>query len=198
MANGKRRTFSNLCIIIGAVLILAVAAYTLYAVLSAKGFESDNKKIVALAEELMPPSADAYIEERGNSNMPVMEIEGVNVIGIIHIPTHDTKLPVNASWGTKSAKSMPCRYDGSLYNRDLIIGTVDTEGQFDFASELAVNSLLYFTDMESDRFSYSISSIKHSDKLNIDVWKEKSADLTVFVKNEFSGEYTVIYCSAKG
>ncbi|MBQ7048689.1 MAG: hypothetical protein IJN86_07045 [Clostridia bacterium] len=198
MANEKRKTFSNLCIIIGAVLILAVAAYTLYAVLSAKGFESDNKKIVALAEELMPPSADAYIEERGNSNMPVMEIEGVNVIGIIDIPTHDTKLPVNASWGTKSAKSMPCRYDGSLYDRDLIIGTVDTEGQFDFASELAVNSLLYFTDMESDRFSYSISSIKHSDKLNIDVWKEKSADLTVFVENEFSGEYTVIYCSAKG
>lgn len=179
MANEKRKTFSNLCIIIGAVLILAVAAYTLYAVLSAKGFESDNKKIVALAEELMPPSADAHIEERGNSNMPVMEIEGVNVIGIIDIPTYDTKLPVNASWGTKSAKSMPCRYDGSLYDRDLIIGTVDTEGQFDFASELAVNSLLYFTDMGSDRFSYSISSIKHSDKLNIDVWKEKNADLVV-------------------
>ena len=179
------------------MLILAVTAYILYTVLSAKSFESDNKRIVELAEELMPPSADAYIEERGNSNMPIMEIEGVNVIGIIDIPMFDTKLPVNASWGTKSSKSMPCRYDGSLYDRDLIIGTVDTEGQFDFASELTVNSLLYLTDMEGGRFSYSVGSIKHSDKLNIDGWREKKADLTVFVEDAFSGEYTVIYCTAK-
>ena len=92
---------------------------------------------------------------------------------------------------------MPCRYDGSVYDRNLVIGTVNTKGQFDYVSQLSIDNLLCFTDMMGDRFSYKISSIKHDDKLNAHKWSNEKADLTVFVKDVFSGEYTVVYCIAK-
>ena len=175
-------------------MILVAAAYGVYTVVSSKGYESDNQKVLALAEKLLPPVKDAYPEERGNSNMPVMELYGVNVIGIIEMPAYGAKLPVSSAWNAKTSEGMPCRYDGNVHERNLFIGTVDTKGQFDFVSQLSVNDLLFFTDMEGCRFSYTINSIKHAKSFNVDGWSDEKADLTVFVKDAFSGEYTVIYC----
>ncbi len=197
MVKFGKNTLSSICLIVGAALIISAAAYGVYALVSSKGYESDNQKILALADELMPPVKNAYVEERGNSAMPVMELDGVNVVGIIEMPAYNAKLPVRANWNAKASKSIPCLYDGSVYDRNLLIGTVDTKGQFDFASDLSVDKLIYFTDMNGDRFSYSVSSIKHADKLNAAEWAKEKADLTVFVKDTFSGEYTVIYCMVK-
>lgn len=197
MSSSKSNKLSNICMVLGVLLIVLALGYGVYAVVSSKSAAADNQKIVALAEKLMPPVVDAYPEERGNSIMPSIELEGVNVLGIIEMPAYSVKLPVGSVWNAKRMQSMPCRYDGSVYDRTLMIGTTDANGQFDFAADVSVEDALFFTDMEGGRYSYKVSSIKHATSFGGASWSDKGADLTVFVKDSLSGEYTVIYCIAK-
>lgn len=197
MAVKKRSAFSVICLILGAVLICSAIAYGIYVMVSANNAAADNKEIVSLAEKLMPTPKDAFPDERGNNAMPSSELCGVNIAGIIEMPAYNAKLPLRSSWNAATVKSIPCRYDGSIYDRTLVIGTVDTKGQFDFVADVSVEDRLFLTDMEGDRYSYKVSSIKHFSDFNMGKWQETESDLMLFVKDGFSGEYTVIYFNAK-
>ena len=67
MAKTKNNKFSLICIIIGAVLITASIGYMAFSMLSNKSFVADNKKIVSVAESLIPTPRDSFAEERGNN-----------------------------------------------------------------------------------------------------------------------------------
>jgi len=197
MASSKKGRLSVILISIGAAFILLAAAYGIYVMVSANNAVADNEKIIKLAEESMPPIREAFPEERGNNTMPAAELNGVNVAGIIELPDYGAKLPLRSSWDANAVKGIPCRYDGSVYNRTLMIGAVDGAGQFDFAAEMSVEDKLFLTDMSGGRYSYTVESIKHSTSFDADKWQAEEYDLTVFVKNSFTGEYTVIYLTAK-
>lgn len=192
----KKISLSGLCLTVGILLLTLSAVYGVIRLVSANNAASDNNKIVALAEDLLPPIKDSIPEERGNVVMPSTELFGVNVLGVIEMPYHKAKLPVTTLWSDKSSQSIPCRYDGSVYSRNLVIGGSDSKGQFDFVSDISVENILKFTDMEGNRYSYKVSSVKHSSKFDAKKWQETESDLTLFVKNTLSGEYTVVYFTA--
>ncbi|MBQ3081387.1 MAG: hypothetical protein IJC49_02940 [Clostridia bacterium] len=192
----KKVSISVICLMVGVFLLALSAVYGVFRLVSVNSANSDNKKIVALAEDLLPPIKDSFPEERGNGVMPSTELFGVNVLGIIEMPHHKAKLPVTTLWSDRASQSIPCRYDGNVYAKNLIIGGSDAKGQFDFVSKISVENVLRFTDMEGNRYTYKVISIKHSSEFNAKKWQENESDLTLFVENTLSGEYTVVYFTA--
>ena len=160
------------------------------------GQEYDAARALTKAQELMPDRVDLYPEERSKDYMPAMEIEGLNIAGIIDLPDQGYKAVFRSTWDADHARALPCRYTGSVYNRTLVIGAYGGEGQFDFAHRLEAGQTLYVTDMEGGRYRYAIERIEHAKRINEKKLTSGDWDLTVFVK-QTSGEYLLIRCGVK-
>ncbi len=50
-----------------------------------------------------------------------MKIDGNYYIGVLTIPSLDLSLPVMEDWDDEKLKISPCRYAGSLYQKNLVI-----------------------------------------------------------------------------
>ncbi len=184
------------CIVIGFLLI--AGGLTVFTVdkISTKTVEYDAARALTKAQELMPDRVDLYPEERSKDYMPAMEIEGLNIAGIIDLPDQGYKAVFRSTWDADHARALPCRYTGSVYNRTLVIGAYGGAGQFDFAHRLEAGQTLYVTDMEGGRYRYAIERIEHAKRINEKKLTSGDWDLTVFVK-QTSGEYLLIRCGVK-
>ena len=184
------------CIVIGFLLI--AGGLTVFTVdkISTKTVEYDAARALTKAQELMPDRVDLYPEERSKDYMPAMEIEGLNIAGIIDLPDQGYKAVFRSTWDADHARALPCRYTGSVYNRTLVIGAYGGAGQFDFAHRLEAGQTLYVTDMEGGRYRYAIERIEHAKRISEKKLTSGDWDLTVFVK-QTSGEYLLIRCGVK-
>ena len=142
----------------------------------------------------MPSPIDRVPEERGNNSMAAIEIDGVNVVGVLEVEKYQTTLPIAASWDTHLLSSLPCRFTGSIYDQTLIIGATDSQSQFDFATLLDVGDRMVLTDMEGGRYTYSVEIIHHAKHATLEKLQEGEYPLTIFVKNSKTSQYLLIRC----
>lgn len=88
--------------------------------------------------------------------MPTMQIDGVDYIGTVEIPTLTLTLPVASQWSGSNARNAPCRYSGSAYTRDLILAGHNYPAHFGRLRTLQMGALVRFTDTEGHVFSYQV------------------------------------------
>lgn len=198
MKSGKANRLSFILLILGGALIVGAAALLIYTQLSANISARNTQELLKRAEAQIPAIVDRIPEERGNNVMPSMELDGVNIIGIIEVPLYSAKLPIHASWNGNMVSWIPCRFSGSVYDRSLIIGAGEGDDQFDFAQSIQLSDVIYVTDMMGGRYTYSVSDIERSAHANKEQLESDSCDLTIFVKNSLSMEYIIIRCKANG
>ena len=130
--------------------------------------------------------------------MPSIELSGIDVVGIIEINAYGLKAVVASKWSTNQVTGMPCRFSGSIYNRDLIIGATDGEEQFYFATTMDIGVEITLTDMECGQYTYCVEKIERSSSADYEKLSRGDWDLTVFVKNSKSvDEYVLLRCKAK-
>ena len=98
------------------------------------------------------------------------------------------------SWG--SAGKYPCRFSGSIYDGSLQIGATTQQGQYDFYREISVGDAVLFTDMEGNRFSYTVTDIRYEKHADQAALQREDAALTLFIKNIYAFSYIIIYCNA--
>ena len=181
------------CLIIGSILVVIAVLLPFlwqWSVHSAAQKMQDHVRII---RTLIPEPQNAVIEARRDNNMSILSLDGTDYIGILEIPRYASSLPVGANWGKVSKH--PCRLGGSIYDGTLQIGGTSQKGQYDFYREISVGDAVYFTDMEGNRFSYTVTDIcyeKHADQTAL---QRKDAALTLFIKNVYAFEYIVIFCS---
>ena len=53
--------------------------------------------------------------------MPTVEVNGQECVGMIEIPALGLKLPIISEWSDAKLKKAPCRYSGSAYLKNMII-----------------------------------------------------------------------------
>jgi hypothetical protein len=76
------------------------------------------------------------------------------------------------------------------------IGATTQKGQYDFYRELSVGDEVYYTDAEGNRYAFKITSLcyeKHVDQATL---QQNEAPLKLFIKNIYSFEYLIVFCSA--
>ena len=74
------------------------------------------------------------------------------------------------------------------------IGATTQKGQFDFYRELSVGDTVVYTDVEGNRYTYVITSLRYEKHVDQAALQQKKTPLTLFIKNVYSFEYLIVFC----
>ena len=181
---------TGLCLLVIAVLLPFIWQW------GAWSSEEKMQEYVNTIRTLIPEPQSAIPEARRDNTMPILSLHGTDFVGLLEIPRYGSALPVCANWGKISKH--PCRLYGSVYNRTLQIGGTSQKGQYDFYREISAGDAVYFTDMEGNRYAYSVTDIRYERHADQTALQREEAALILFVKNIYAFEYIVIFCNTIG
>ena len=177
---------AGMCMLVAAIALLALWRWNI--VHSQKQAEN----YVTTLHTLLPPTQNAVPEPRRDNTMSVLSVDGTDFVGILELPRYGSILPVGANWG--KASQYPCRLGGSIYDGTMQIGATTQKGQYDFYRELSVGDTVIYTDMEGNRYTYVIKSLRNEKHADQTALQRENAPLVLFIKNIYTFEYLVIHC----
>ena len=151
--------FGVLAVIIFAIVYLVYLNY---------GVVINNSDVTEKIESFLPPYVPGSAETRYNTDMPMMTVDGYDYVGIIEIPSNTIKLPVYSAWNERISKSVPCRYSGSIYNNDMIVGGKNTENNFGLLSIINLGDQVNFIDTTGHLYSFKVVNITHNANFDIE------------------------------
>ena len=193
MMGQTKISVKKICVIIGMCVIAVAAVLTFLWQWGIHSAESKAKECVQEIDSLIPTPQSAIPEERKNNSMSILSVDGTDFVGILEMSRYESTLPVCAEWG--HIAKYPCKFSGSIYDGTLKIGATSQKGQYDFYREISVGDTVAFTDVEGNRYTYTVTNLqyeKHADQMTLN--REKSA-LTLFIKNVYDFEYLIVSCN---
>lgn len=194
MEKKNKKIISNGLLVCGLLLVLCAMGIFLYMQITQNKASRQMEIYVERLQENMPEVREAYLEERNDTVMPIVEVEGQNFVGILEIPLYGIRLPVGGSWEKENIAKYPSRYWGSLYNSSLIIGGNDWKGQLDFLEEISIGDVVCVTDMTGARYSYTVSWVEKTKEVFSEYLEDENVSLTMFARNQYGFDYTVVRC----
>ena len=192
----KSKKLTTIIMIAGTFLIVSAIAFVMFSVIMENKNANRAKEITKELLEVMPDVSDSVFDDRINTRMSSLEIDGTDFIGILEVPLYSSKLPVCSKWSKWDVSKYPCRYMGSIYEEKLIIGGSDKKGQLSFMENITEGDSVFFTDVTGARYSYSVSKIKKTKNVSLESLSSFEADIVFFAKDSFGSEYTIVGCEA--
>lgn len=184
--------FRKIVIIVGACLVITAIVLLLVWQWNIRTAAEKAVEYVGVIRERIPEPQGAVPEERRDNTMAALPVDGIDFVGILEFPQYASALPVCADWGNTS--QYPCRLQGSVYDRTIQIGGTSQAGQYDFYRDISVGDCVLFTDMEGNRFSYTVEDIRYEENADQSTLQRKASSLTLFIKNIYAFEYIIVYC----
>ena len=175
------------CLLVASIILLLVWQWNIHT------SEQKANAYVSLIRERIPDPQGAVLEERRDNTMAALSIDKIDFVGLLEVPKYASVLPVCADWGNPT--KYPCRLGGSVYDGTMQIGGTSQKGQYDFYRDISVGDHIFFTDVEGNRFSYTVSDIRYENNANQSTLQRRDSSLTLFIKNIYAFEYIVIYCN---
>ena len=194
MKNKKRNVniIGILLIIAGAALVAAAAFIFMHYHTSHKKMSEVRAAVTEKMEDILSEREAGIIDKEDERDMPVIEIDGNDYIGILEIDELDIKLSVGAVWeGADTYR--PARYSGNIYNGTLVIGGTDDNDCFGFAGSLETGERVVFTDVTGTSFEFNVTKITHADDINEDTLISQDDALVLFVKS--GGKFLIVHCT---
>ena len=186
----------KLCTALGLLLLLAallLTAYNLWRDAMASisvdfVLEHLTPALSSRQSELPPLSSGEALEEafvpdyvlNPEMAMPEETIDGQNYIGVLDIPALELSLPIISEWSYDALQIAPCRYSGSAYLDNLVIAGHNYRSHFASLPQLQPGDTVTFTDMDSNVFSYAVSSLETLSSYAISDMTSGDWDLTLF------------------
>lgn len=91
-----------------------------------------------------------------NMEMPTVEIDGFDYLGVIEIPDISLRLPVISKMSHSRLKKAPCRYSGTAYADDFIIGAHCYDRFFARLGDVPIGGQIKFIDVNGNLFVYTV------------------------------------------
>lgn len=185
-----RKCLPNFLIIIGVIAVVSAFALSLYnfwdngraSRVAGEILEAVSSRIPN-SEDGFRPNGEEFIPDyvlNPNMNMPAIEYEGYEYIGVLSIPIIDIDLPVMDSWSYAQLAIAPCRYSGSAYLNDMVIAAHNYTGHFGRLKNLEKGDSVIFTDADGNVFNYTVSKIETLLPAAVEEMTNGDWDLTVF------------------
>ena len=131
-----------------------------------------------VSENPEPPVPEYVLHPE--TEMPTVEIDGVDYIGTLTIPVLELELPIVSRWSDTLLELAPCRYTGSAYLDNLIIAGHNYRGHFGSLDQLTLGDMIQFTDAAGNVFSYTVSEIEELPGSALEEMEAGEWDLTLF------------------
>ena len=164
----RSKGLSILLVTLGVLLLGAAAILFVVRQAQDKQRAADIPSLIEKIEAALPERSAGVIENRADSAMAAVEIDGIDVIGLLELPGRGIKLPVSAEWDSSEQSFRPARFMGSVYDGTLIVGGRSED--------------LTFTDMIGRVFRYMVRKICHADNARAETLADTESALTLFVK----------------
>ena len=118
--------------------------------------------IEQIPEENPVLSAQVIPDYQYNPSMDMPEelVDGTAYIGTVEIPALELNLPVISTTTQDNLKKAPCRYSGSAYQDDLILGAHNYKKHFGRIKSLSYEDQVKVTDLDGNIFSYQVADIE--------------------------------------
>ncbi len=214
----KRKKLSNVIMCIGVLFVasaVVLAAYNVYDESRAA------KSVETIMQELLPEipeynselfysaSADAdsdirkgLSDENGTPlyvlnpevKMPTVTVSTFECIGVLTVPSLDLELPIIDGWSYNDLRAAPCCYSGSAYNGNFVICAHNYAEHFGNIQNLTEGDKVYFTDIDGNIFSYTVSFTDLLMPYDVDDMVSDEYDLTLFTCNFTGQERVTVRC----
>ena len=112
--------------------------------------------------------------------MPVIEIDGYDYIGVLQIPSLDLTLPVISDWSYPALQIAPCRYEGSAYDGGMVIAGHNFDSHFGKLTQLEPGDEIKFIDLSGNTFTYAVAETEVLEATAIEEMVTGGWDLTLF------------------
>ena len=176
------------CLIVFSLCCVIVVQFQQYH--GAKNCQEVAMEMNKLLPDRTPGDPGAY----SDSAMPVLEINGIDYVALIEIPSQGIALPVSDRWNSTGLLDSPARFSGSAYDKSLVIGGTDDPKQFGFCDEIKHDAVITITDMTGAQFSYTVSRIDRAKHAEAQWLQNEAYDLTLFCRSTYSMEYIAVRC----
>ena len=175
---------------VGLLLIAAALLLTVYNIRESDRAGAESEEMVVrmesltadLPERLETEKKELVPEYKKNPemDMPTVEVNGQECVGMIEIPALGLKLPVISEWSDAKLKKAPCRYSGSAYLKNMIIAGHNYRTHFSGIKRLNPGDSVVFTDADGNIFSYEVAEIETVGGYDIEKMEAGDWDLTLF------------------
>ncbi|MBD3949212.1 sortase [Tuanshanicoccus lijuaniae] len=130
-------------------------------------------------QELVATAQPAMTSE--SSSMGVLSVDGQQYIGYLQIPALKMNLPVGAEFSYEQLKQTPTRFQGSYYDKDMIVCAHNYLSHFAELESLRPGDEIKFKNVSGQVFRYQVTNIEilAPDQL-ADLVKKGDWDLTLF------------------
>lgn len=130
-----------------------------------------------------------------DKKMTEVEIDGNLYIGYLSIPALNMELPIMSTWSYAQLKIAPCRFSGSIKGEDLVLMAHNYTSHFGTLSQLTLDSLVTFTDMDGEVTSYEVVGIDILDPSAVEEMTAGVFDLTLFTCTYGGQNRVTVYCN---
>ena len=197
-----------LCIIMGVVML--AAAGSIYLIQEKQDqLAGKNSEILLekMREEILygygpnvhpvttpAPEEEILPEESAAPEMPVMELYGYELMGILTAPSVEVELPILGDWNYELLQIAPCRYSGSIAGEDLILLGHNFKSHFDSLKNIAVDDPVEFLSADGELHKYTVAEIELLHKTDVDKLERDEYALTFFTCTRGGEHRLVIRC----
>lgn len=182
-------------------IILIIAGIMLIA--SALGVfiynQADAQKADKASANVLLQFSEAVKAENGENSgdygeMRSVEINGIDYIGIITIPSIDVELPVMAQWNYENLKISPCCYFGSVKTNDMVIAAHNYRRHFGNLSKLRVGDSVCFEDADGNKYNYVVGAIEVLSPTDVQEMVSSGFDLSLYTCTYGARERVTVRC----
>ena len=99
-------------------------------------------------------------EEEPVPEMPLIAINGLDCIGILHVPKYSLNLPILFDCDMELLRKSPCRYSGSYYTNDLVICGHNYRKHFSLIKYLEIGETLSLETVDGTVITYQVANIE--------------------------------------
>ena len=128
--------------------------------------------------------------------MPTVEIDGYEYIGVLSIPSLGLELPVMSGWSYPALRVAPCRYLGSAYSGGFVIMAHNYARHFGAIGTLAPGEGVSFTDTDGNVFEYAVAETQILQPAAVDEMSSGGWDLTLFTCTPGGRTRVTVRCEA--
>jgi len=171
-----RRRKSKKFLVIGIAIFIAMLICVCYLFMPKKQDSEESRAVIQSMEELVPYFGTDYefASGMGRDPLPVMTVEGVDIVGAIEIPSLDLRAPVTDK-GVKKKYFARWVSGSPVKGKFRIMG--DSGDVFSSLSKGKPGERVVFTDMDGVRYEYTITTQFH-----LKDWAKADNDLMLCYK----------------